>query len=282
MANPQLHIVPLSADVKSTDINGITMRWLEQGQGTPLVLIHGIPTSPLLWRKVMPLVHGARCLAFEMVGYGQSMSQGRGRDISVARQADYIAGWMRRLGVERAVFAGHDLGGGVVQNVAVRHRELCAGVFLTNSICYDSWPIPSVKAMGAFSPVVERLPDFMAKQILRTLMARGHDDSSEGRAALNVHWQPYLEHGGAQALIRQIKSLNVKDTLSVAQALPKLDIPARIAWGAADQFQKIEYGERLARDLDAPLRRIEQGKHFTPEDHPDVIAEEINSLLRQV
>lgn len=100
--------------------------------------------------------------------------------------------------------------------------------------------------------------------------------------ALDVHWRPYANGDGAEALIRQIKSLDVKDTLSIADALPKLNLPTRIAWGTADQFQKLEYGERLARDLKAPLRRIEGGKHFTPEDHPDVIAEEISRLLADV
>ncbi len=61
--------------------------------------------------------------------------------------------------------------------------------------------------------------------------------------------------------------------------MPSLRLPARIVWGVADQFQKIAFGERLAQDLEAPLRRIEGGKHFTPEDHPDVIAEEITSLV---
>jgi pimeloyl-ACP methyl ester carboxylesterase len=50
-------------------------------------------------------------------------------------------------------------------------------------------------------------------------------------------------------------------------------------WGAKDQFQKIEYGERFARDLNAPLYRIDNGLHFTPEDHPDVIAEQLNLLI---
>lgn len=67
-----------------------------------------------------------------------------------------------------------------------------------------------------------------------------------------------------------------------APALPRLGVPARRCWGAADQFQKIGYGERLARDLSAPLRRIEGGKHFTPEDHPDIIATEINALIATV
>ncbi|CUH39257.1 hypothetical protein JSE7799_01981 [Jannaschia seosinensis] len=68
--------------------------------------------------------------------------------------------------------------------------------------------------------------------------------------------------------MRQAQSLNVEDTKAIAGQLPTLAVPARIVWGAADEFQKIEYGERLATDLGAPLRRIDGGLHFTPEDHP--------------
>lgn len=47
----------------------------------------------------MPFVGDARCLAFEMVGYGESVPEGRDRDISVARQAAYRRGWLDELGV---------------------------------------------------------------------------------------------------------------------------------------------------------------------------------------
>jgi pimeloyl-ACP methyl ester carboxylesterase len=52
-----------------------------------------------------------------------------------------------------------------------------------------------------------------------------------------------------------------------------------LVWGTADQFQKLEYGERLAADLGTTLTPIEGGKHFTPEDHPEVVAAAINELL---
>lgn len=267
---------------RTVTADGIVMRWVEQGEGLPLVLIHGIPTSPALWRHVIPRISGARCLAFEMIGYGASIPEGRGRDISVERQADYMAAWLATLGIESAVFAGHDLGGGVAQIAAVRHPGLCRGLFLTNAIGYDSWPIPSVKALQATAPLVRRLPDVAARQILRTLMYRGHDNRAQAREALNVHWQPYAQHGGAESLIRQVKALNVRDTLAVADALANLRIPARLVWGAADQFQKIKYGERFARDLSAPLHPIHRGRHFTPEDHPQIVADEINRLLADV
>ena len=264
---------------KTATIEGIRMKWEESGDGLPVVLIHGIPTCPALWRHVTPRIARAHCLAWEMVGYGGSIPEGRDRDISVGQQADYLMSWLDHLGIQQAVLAGHDLGGGVAHIAALRNPARCRGLFLTNAIGYDSWPIPSVKAMRIAGPVVSHLPDPAFKQVFRSFLHRGHDDSARAEEAMQVHWPHYEGHDGAAAFIRQVDSLNVDDTLAVADRLSSLKVPARIAWGADDQFQKIEYGERFARDLSAPLRRIEGGKHFTPEDHPHVIAEEISRLV---
>jgi pimeloyl-ACP methyl ester carboxylesterase len=48
------------------------------------------------------------------------------------------------------------------------------------------------------------------------------------------------------------------------------------------EFQKVEYGRKFARDLDAPLRLIPGGEHFTSEDHPNIIADEIMKLVKTV
>lgn len=258
------------------------MRWEETGESLPLVLVHGIPTCPALWRHVVPQISGARCLAWEMVGYGGSIPEGRSRDISVARQADYLLAWMKTIGIQRAVFAGHDLGGGVAQIAAVREPARCAGLFLTNAIGYDSWPIPSVKAMRALGPVVRHLPNAAFKGVFGTFIKRGHDDPARASESVDAHWPNYERHDGAAAFIRQVRALDVQDTLRVADRLRDLKIPARIVWGASDAFQKVRYGERFASDLDAPLVRIEQGRHFTPEDHPETVAAEINRLLEDV
>jgi pimeloyl-ACP methyl ester carboxylesterase len=84
-----------------------------------------------------------------MMGYGASIAQGRGRALGIAQQAEYLTEWMEAIGVDRAILVGHDLGGGVVQNVAVRHPERVQALVLVNSICYDSWPIFSIKLMRA-------------------------------------------------------------------------------------------------------------------------------------
>jgi pimeloyl-ACP methyl ester carboxylesterase len=268
---------------RSVEVDGIHLRWEQQGEGRPVVFVHGIPTSPRLWRHVVPRVGSSRSMAWEMVGYGASIEEGEGRDISVAEQAEYLAAWMRAVGLdEGAVIVGHDLGGGVAQILAVRNPELVRGLVLTNTICYDSWPIPSVKAMRTMGSAVEWLPDAVLRYNLYVgLFLRGHDDLARAKESFGEHWPYYQRAGAGAALMRQVRSLNVQDTLAVADRIPALNVPARLVWGAADRFQKIGYGYRLAYELGASMERIEGGKHFVPEDHPEPIARAVNGLLEQ-
>jgi pimeloyl-ACP methyl ester carboxylesterase len=273
--------VPRNTDTaeRHLDVGGVSHRWLERGSGPAVVLVHGIPTSPELWRHVMPLVSGARLYAWEMPGYGLSWRAGLDRDISVAAQADHLRSWMDAVGLDRAVLVGHDLGGGVVQIAAVRARERCAALVLTNAVGYDSWPIPEVKAMRAAGPLLERLPQRLFRAQFSLIVRQGHDDARRAAESRDVHWRGYDHPGGPSTLVRQMRSLRTEDTATIAPALRSVDLPAAVVWGAADRFQKVRYARRFAADLKASLDEIPAGKHFTPEDHPHRIARAIESLL---
>ena len=257
-----------------------TVRWVEHGTGRPVVLLHGIPTSPRLWRHVMPLVEG-RCLAWEMPGYGTSIDEGQGRDLGLSAQAGYLLEWLEALDLdEKPVLVGHDLGGGVAQIAATRDPGRFAGLVLTNAVSYDSWPIPLVKAMRPLAPALAHLPEILVYPTIAQLIHRGHDDHAMALESLGQHWAPYVTHGAARAMMAQVSALHVEDTERIAGQLPGLGLPARIVWGEADRFQKLAYGRRLADDLGAELTRIPGGKHFTPEDHPREVADAVNALLR--
>jgi pimeloyl-ACP methyl ester carboxylesterase len=266
-------------------VEGVATSWTEGGDlgGVPVVLVHGIPTGPALWRHVVPLLGGdVRSLAFEMVGYAGSIPAGRDRDLSIAAQARYLNGWLDRLGIDRAVLVGHDLGGGVVQIAAVERPERCAGLVLTNAISSDSWPIPSVRAMRAAPGLVAQTPAPLLRATLGLLLARGHDDQVVARESLEVHFRHYAAHDAGAAIARQVSALDVRDTLAVADRLGELRVPTRVVWGLADRFQKAHYGERLARDLGTRPWAIPRGKHFTPEDHPEIIARAIQEIVTEV
>lgn len=258
---------------------GVPVAWDETGRGAPVVLVHGLPTSPRLWRWVVPLVDGARCLAVELVGYGDSIPAGRERDLSVAAQATYLLGWLDAIGLERFVLVGHDVGGGVAQVAAVRAPERVAGLVLTNAVGYDAWPVPMVAALRRAGGLVELVPDVIAGPAFTAAILLGHDDAERGRESADEHWRFYAEHGGAAALVRQARALHGADTVAIQQRLVDLDVPARVVWGADDPFLPLRYGQRFAADLRAPLDQVEGANHFVPEDHPAVVAGALNELL---
>jgi pimeloyl-ACP methyl ester carboxylesterase len=270
--------------VRHLTVDDVPMRWIEVEQRRasgsalpPVVLLHGIPTSPLLWRRVLPLIDGLT-LAWEMVGYGDSIPAGRSRDISVARQARYLESWLDALDPGPVVLVGHDLGGGVAQILAVRRPDRCAGLVLTNCVAEDAWPVWPVRLMRSLDRPLRWLPDPLVRQIFVRLLTWMHADRTVGREAAARHWAPYARHGGLSALVRQARALDSSDTASITHALARLDLPARVLWGMDDPFLPLDLGARLAARLGTSLRPLPGCRHFTPEDAPRGLAEAIAEL----
>ncbi|MFK7602155.1 alpha/beta hydrolase [Deinococcus sp. SM5_A1] len=94
-------------------------------------------------------------------------------------QADIWRRGPGKLGIVPVVAVGHDLGGGVVQKLAVRHPNLVRGLFVTNAIPCDSWPVPGVKIMRALGSLVKHLPDAVFQEVLRLFYRIGHGSSRQ-------------------------------------------------------------------------------------------------------
>jgi haloalkane dehalogenase len=102
-----------------------TIHYLEAGEGTTFVFLHGNPSSSHLWRNVLPDVPG-RVLAPDLIGMGRSGKP----DIaySFADHARYLDAWFDALGLDRVVLVGHDWGGALAFDWAARHPDRVRGV----------------------------------------------------------------------------------------------------------------------------------------------------------
>jgi pimeloyl-ACP methyl ester carboxylesterase len=276
--------------IRTATVNGIAMRWEEHSVTTPdaatsaempVILVHGIPTHPRLWRYVIPQVcrPGVRCLAWELVGFGWSMEEGMEHDISLPKQADFLYDWLKHLNITKAIFVGHDLGGGVLQHLLVKHPELSAGLVLVDSVAYDNWPVPSVRLAKLKASVIEQLPPSLFKPLFLTgVYNLGHDNEARRQESISLHWQPYARAIGPKAFAHQISCLDSKDTQALAGQLSIIRGPKRLVWGDADSIT-FASGQQLAAELNAPLTAIPGGRHFNPEDHPGVVSRAINEVL---
>ncbi|GAW37361.1 haloalkane dehalogenase [Roseovarius sp. A-2] len=261
-------------------VEGHRIAYLDEGAGPPLILLHGIPTSSLLWRKVIPvLAQTHRVIAPDMLNYGQSDKPERA-DVSIAAQARLLVGLMDALGLGRVDLAAHDIGGGVAQIVAVRCPERLNRLVLANAICFDSWPIPEFEPLQETGAETEISVDAFDK-MLRDFLPQGVavPDQLTGEA-IDIMLQPWRGEDGKAALFRNFRRLDPEYTMAIARELEKLDLPTLVLWGDKDPFQKPDYAQRLADTIPgARLEWISGAAHWIMEEQPQAVADHIARFL---
>lgn len=261
-----------------TQLGDRFISYVDQGEGPPVVLLHGIPTWGYLWRDIAPALSPQhRTLIPDLAGFGFSDRRDC-FDRSIARQAEIIDGWMEQLGISQAAVVAHDIGGGVALRLATLFPHRVERLCVLNTVCYDSWPIEAMLQFG--HPWTNRkLSASTAVSLLRQALMQGFahtppDDVMEGLLA------PCRTEVGKLSMIRNAAALNTNLTTEITNLLPRIDVPTLILWGEDDKFQLVEYGERLADDIPgARIIRIAAARHFVMFDQPDAVAEHLQAFL---
>jgi len=268
------------------------MAYVEAGEGDPIVLLHGNPTSSYLWRNVIPhLQPKGRCIAPDLIGMGDSdklPDSGLGSYRFVEHRR-YLDALLETLGVrERVTFVIHDWGSALGFDWANRHREAVKGIAYMEAILrpqdWSHWDNanmgPALKALRsqAGEEMVLRdnffIEQILPKAILRTL-------SVDEMAAYR---RPFAEPGeGRRPMLTFVRQIPIEgepadvNTIVAAyadwlakSAVPKLFLKAEpgllVAGGANLDF---------ARKLPAQTEVTIAGVHYVQEDSPDEIGRAI-------
>ncbi len=115
------------------DVLDSTISYLDRGSGTPVVFLHGNPTSSHVWRHVLDRFdRPARLLAPDLIGMGRSGKPAS--DYRFGDHARYLDAWFDALGLDRAVLVGYDWGGSLAVDRAARHPGRVLGVAFFETI----------------------------------------------------------------------------------------------------------------------------------------------------
>ena len=148
------------------EVLGRQMAYLEEGAGTPIVLLHGNPTSSFLWRSVIPhLAPMGRCIAPDLIGMGDSDKLGGSGPGSYrfVEHRRYLDAFLDALGVsEEVTLVVHDWGSPLGFDWAARHPgSVTAIAYMEAIVCpvtWDDWPDAARDIFQAFrSPAGEEL-----------------------------------------------------------------------------------------------------------------------------
>lgn len=99
----------------------------ERGNGKPpIVMIHGLGSSQNYYMAVIPCLPAYHCIALD--SYGAARSKSNGESVTLAELGEDVVGLMDHLNIEKAVVAGHSMGGPMAYIIAATHPERVVGV----------------------------------------------------------------------------------------------------------------------------------------------------------
>jgi pimeloyl-ACP methyl ester carboxylesterase len=115
---------------KSIDVNGITLSYLEAGEGAVVLFCHGFPETSDSWHKQIPAIASAgyRAIAPDMRGYGYSSTPLATDEYTVFHIVGDLIGLMDALSIERAVIVGNDWGATIAWQIALMRPDRVSGV----------------------------------------------------------------------------------------------------------------------------------------------------------
>jgi pimeloyl-ACP methyl ester carboxylesterase len=260
-------------------VDGRQYCYLDQGQGSPLVLLHGLGGSLYDWRHLIgPLSQNHRVIAIDLLGAGESELP-EGEDYSVAAQARRVRGLLDHLGVERATLVGSSYGGGIALRFAQDWPERVLRLVLMNSICYAE-KIPASIALAKLpfaACIAEAVPLGKATRWVLGDTDRTIEILSEEE--LSTYTQEFERLGRRRTMIETLRMLIPPDTAEFEARLRKISAPALLIWGVLDKSVPLDLGRRLARDLPkATLFEVEAG-HVPNQERPDEVLRLMRSFL---
>ncbi len=257
------------------EVDGLRLAHIDEGEGAPVIFLHGEPTWSFLWRKVIPPVRdaGFRCIAPDLAGFGGSDKPTDVGWYSFDRHCAMSATLLEDLDLRGATVVVHDWGGGIGLRMAVEHREridrmvmLDTGLFTGRHRLSEAWL--------AFHDFVERTEDLPVGMLVRRACMT--DPGDEVAAAYDAPYPTPESKAGARAfplmMPRTPDDPGAAGGQLVEDALPADTRPKLVLWADSDPILPFKVGERFAEKIGAPEPvEIGNASHFLQEDQGPLI-----------
>jgi haloalkane dehalogenase len=265
------------------EVDGLRLARIDEGEGPPVVFLHGEPTWSFLWRKVIPPVRdaGFRCVAPDLAGFGRSDKPLDLGWYSYDRHTELVRSLVEDLDLRGATAVVHDWGGPIGLRLAVEVPErfdriaiMDTGLFTGHQRMTDAWI--------AFRDFVERTDDLPVSMLVRRACKR--DPGDEVAAAYDAPFPTLESKAGARAFPLMLPTSpdapGAAAGRSVLEAVRRDERPMLMLWADSDPVLPPETGRKFAEALGRPEPEpIENASHFLQEDAGERIGRRIAGWL---
>lgn len=256
----------------------------EQGEGPPLLLLHGLGASTFTWRHIkatLAVTH--RIIAIDLKGFGRS-DKPLDTAYSADEQARLVEAFLRKHNLFGVTLAGHSFGGKVAAATALRFQDeperIQKLVLLSAPVLPGSLPehYEFVLVPGAPEALVAPLPpDLIARKLL--MAARGTADGIS-QADIDGYAEPYYDLRAKHAFIATARALVADRSQTLAPNLRKLRQPVLLIWCRMDDILPLAGARTLAGALPgARLKILDRCNHLPHEQRPKTTLRWIREFL---
>ncbi|KIO75989.1 haloalkane dehalogenase [Pedobacter lusitanus] len=279
---------------KFREINGVNMAYIEEGEGDPIVFLHGNPTSSYIWRNILPHMQKlGRCIAPDLMGMGDSSKLLNSNSHTFAENAKYVNELFEQLGINRnIIFVVHDWGAALAFDWASRHSEAVKGIVYMEAVMrLKTWSELPPPAEQFFKAIRSEKGEGMVLQqnaliefnlsgsVLRQLSPEEMDqyrrpfkDAGEGRRPM-LNWARQLPFEGEPVNI--VKIVSDYNNWLAHSPISKLFIEANP--GTQSEKEK-EFCNTLSNQTHVTVK----GHHHLQEDSPDEIGTAISKWIQKL
>ena len=262
---------PAEVKVKTAPLHGRSVTYLEAGEGSVLLLIHGIAGASENWRAVIePLARAHTVIAPDLPGHGES--EPGGGDYSLGGLASGLRDLLEVLGHDRATLIGHSLGGGVAMQFAYQFPEMVERLVLVSSgglgpevsLILRAAALPGA---GLFIAATAALGQRFGSAVGRGLAAVGMRPNADV-AEVARGYASLADPQRRSAFLATLHSVvgtegqrvAAVDRLYLAEALPVL-----IVWGARDPIIPARHAEDAHQALPGSRLEVFDGVGHLPQ-----------------
>ena len=211
-----------------------------------------------------------------------------GADLSPAGVAQLVRDFIAALGLSEVTLVGNDTGGAICQVLLGGDTSQVGAAVLTNCDALGTFPprklAPLFYALRHPGLVVGMLPALRSERVRHGPLAFGPLSAMPLDPDLTASW---LEPLSGDAIRRDLaefaRHVSPRVLLAAASRFGQFTGPVRVVWGERDPFFTLRLGRQLSEAFPhASLTTVPGGRTFLPLDHPDEVAAEITSAVREI
>jgi pimeloyl-ACP methyl ester carboxylesterase len=250
------------------------------GDGDPLVLIHGVGTSRVIWTRVLPALSERRTvIAVDLPGFGDSPPAGPG--FALPAVAERVADATAKAAGGPYDLLGHSLGGAVAVTLAAARPDTVRRLVLAAPAGFAPRPAPIARAGGALAGPFLSLRRQLAAPLLRHALARrialaGAIADGSRLSAADARRMLYASRGASRigAAVSEVAAADLGDELR------GLAMPIGLIWGERDRIIPIGTVREIARVKgELPVETIPEAGHVAHFERPAEFAAAVDRLL---